>query len=297
MTDGLGIAILAGLGGMLGWGGADFLAKKTIDRIGDLPSLFWAQAIGVVPLLVLFATSQRIPSVAPVDVLWLVLLGAGSALSYLSLYAGFGKGQVSFLSPVFASHAALVVFLSAVVFGERINGYQWMAISVVLVGVILISTNPSDLRRVLREGGQQQTAGLPQVLGAGVAYAFWLVLFDRFLNGRDWVFFLLMIRITAACTLASYAAITNGSIAIPRPLRRPLRGYLGSIGLLDVAAFAAVSWGFSATTHTSVITVLSSAFSVPTLLLARIFLDERLIRPQKIAAGVILAGIALVSIA
>ena len=67
-------------------------------------------------------------------------------------------------------------------------------------------------------------------------------------------------------------------------------------GLSLTAAFAAVTYAFSATTHTSIVAVLSSTFSLPTLVLARLFLRERLATTQKLAAGVIITGIALVSI-
>jgi drug/metabolite transporter (DMT)-like permease len=296
MNDSLAIAVFAGLGGMVGWGAADFLAKKTIDQIGDLTTLFWAQVIGVVPLLAIFAVNREIPTMHTWDPVWLILLGIVSALSYLSLYAGFGKGQVSFLSPVFASHAAVVVAVSALIFHEHITAQQWMAIGVVIFGVVAISTDPRDLGRILRTRRRDETAGLTQVLSAGVAYALWLVMLDRFLGGRDWVFFLLVIRIGAAATLYCYARITKRPLALT-PAQRPLRGYLMAIGVFDVAAFGAVSWGFSATTHTSVVAVLASAFSVPTLFLARMFLNERLMRAQQVAAGIILTGIALVSIA
>jgi len=39
MQQELLIAVLAGLGGMFGWGFADFFAKKTIDEIGSVASL------------------------------------------------------------------------------------------------------------------------------------------------------------------------------------------------------------------------------------------------------------------
>ena len=42
MQPELVLAGLAGLGGMMGWGLADFFAKKTIDEIGDVVSLVWA---------------------------------------------------------------------------------------------------------------------------------------------------------------------------------------------------------------------------------------------------------------
>lgn len=295
MTHSLLIAVLAGLGGMLGWGLADFLAKKTIDRVGEVATLFWAQAAGLVPLLGLFAVTRNVPSVHRLDLLWLVLLGIVSALSYLSLYNGFGHGSVSFLSPVFSSHAALVVVLSSVFFGERISNGQWIAIVVVIVGVLVISTTIDGFTSALHEAAGGVTRGLPQVLSAAVAFAFWLVLLDQFLGVRDWLLFLIVIRVTAAVTVAVYARVTHEPLALPRG-DRTLPVYVSLIGVCDAVAFAAVSYGFSATTHTSIVAVLSSTFSLPTLVLARVFLKERLARSQTVAAGVILAGIAMVSL-
>ena len=74
MSD-LAIATLAGLGGMVGWGLADFFAKRTIDQIGDLSTLFWSQALGVIPVLALFATRREIPTLHTFDPLWLALFG------------------------------------------------------------------------------------------------------------------------------------------------------------------------------------------------------------------------------
>jgi drug/metabolite transporter (DMT)-like permease len=295
MSSSLTIAILGGLGGMAGWGLADFLAKKTIDRVGEVATLFWAQLIGLAPLLGILAATRTIPTLHTYDPLWLLLLGVVSALSYLSLYAGFGKGDLSFLSPVFSAHAALVVVISSVLFGEKISNGQWVAIVVVLLGVIAISTTLDGLLTALRGSRSALMRGLPNVVSAAVAFAFWLVLLDRFIGVRDWVFFLVVIRATAAATVAVYARATGESLRLPVE-QSDLPAYVASIGLCDAAAFAAVTYAFSATTHTSIVAVLSSTFSLPTLVLARVFLRERLAPTQKIAAGVIIVGIALVSV-
>ena len=60
MDHALLIAILAGLGGMIGWGFADFFAKKTIDRIGDIPSLVWAHVFGTSIFILIAAFSFAI---------------------------------------------------------------------------------------------------------------------------------------------------------------------------------------------------------------------------------------------
>jgi drug/metabolite transporter (DMT)-like permease len=222
-----------------------------------------------------------------------VLFGVMSAVSYLPLYRAFGKGQVSLISPIFASFAGVVVVLSAVFFGETIPGGQWLAIAIIFLGVLLISTDPRDLVGILRGREAHPTKGLPEVLAALAMYSVWLVLLDQFLSGRDWVFFLLVIRSVAALTLFIYARATGQSLAVPD---RQLRPFLALIGLCDVAAFSLVSYGFSQSSHTSIVAVLSSTFSVPTLILAAVFLHERINRLQKVAAAIILCGIVLVSV-
>src|SRR5258706_9392782 len=109
MQNELFIAVLAGLGGMLGWGLADFFAKKTIDQIGDIASLAWAHIFGTLVIFgvilykVIFLNYKiGIPHNPHT---WLILLffGVLQATVYYFVYKGFGKGQVSLLSPVFAS--------------------------------------------------------------------------------------------------------------------------------------------------------------------------------------------------
>src|SRR6266404_2313803 len=124
MQSELLIAIIAGLGGMLGWGVADFFAKKTIDKVGDVTTLFWSTSIGIVPLAMLFLFNPTIPSklheLGYVSFLYLAILGAWSGLSYIPAYTAFGKGKIALLSPIFASYAVIVTLLSVLFFKEVI---------------------------------------------------------------------------------------------------------------------------------------------------------------------------------
>jgi hypothetical protein len=54
MQQELVIALIAGFGGMFGWGLADFFAKKTIDHIGSVVSLVWAHLFGTLALTAIY---------------------------------------------------------------------------------------------------------------------------------------------------------------------------------------------------------------------------------------------------
>ncbi len=106
MHNTLFIALLAGLGGMLGWGFADFFAKLTIDRIGELKSLVWAHAFGT-SLFILIAVEQmtlqsknfQMPAGVTA---WIGLAAFGvlQTIVYWLVYIGFGKGLLAVLNPV-----------------------------------------------------------------------------------------------------------------------------------------------------------------------------------------------------
>ena len=104
---------------------------------------------------------------------------------------------------------------------------------------------------------------------------------------------MLVIRSVAAITLVFYAGVVHTRLLVPR---RSLWLPLALVGVCDVGAYSAVAYGFSASPQTSVVAILSSTFSLVTLLLARLFLKERLTPLQKASAFTIVTGIVLVSV-
>jgi drug/metabolite transporter (DMT)-like permease len=287
MDSNLLVALGAGLGGMLGWGFADFFAKKTIDQLGDVETLFWGQVVGIGPLLILFATNPDVPHFRTIQWAYVAVLGVWSGLSYIPTYVAFGKGKVSVLSPLFASYAVVVAILSALLLSETIPPMRWGAFAIVFAGVVLISGDPRCLWGIVtgREDGSA-TAGMREIFLAISLYSLWLIALDRFLNGRNWVPILLGIRIFSALSLFAYARVAGRKLTVRNA---GLWTYLVPIGVFDVAAFAFVSFGYSATKYVSVVTMLSAAFSLPTMALARAFLKERAL-PMQVAGSLLVIG-------
>src|SRR5438876_12134862 len=113
MSNSVLVAALAGLGGMLGWGFADFSAKKTIDQVGQVTSLVWAHLIGAAIFILLAfyqlaVTGHWIKMPATLGA-WLSLIyfGVLQMIVYWLLYKSFSKGQLAVLNPVFAAFPGL----------------------------------------------------------------------------------------------------------------------------------------------------------------------------------------------
>lgn len=297
MQNELFIALLAGLGGMVGWGLADLFAKKTIDEIGDVVSLAWGHIFGTLSLLLIaiyqigindyqLIISNDFPT-------WLLLsiFGIGQAAVYLLVYKGFGKGQVALLNPIFASFAGLTALLSIIVFKETVSGYLPLALIIIFLGILLISLDLEALKA--SKFKLDRVPGFKEIGIATIMAALWTLFWDKFVGGQDWLSFTFLMYSLMTLSILIYSKIKKINLFVVTP---HLWKYLIFIGLGETLAYLALSWGYSLTTYTSVVALVSGAFSLPTIFLARVFLKENTSRIQTIGSLIIIAGIILVSL-
>jgi drug/metabolite transporter (DMT)-like permease len=137
------------------------------------------------------------------------------------------------------------------------------------------------------------TGGVGWALAAAVGYGidFWLlgIYITPVFGGIMPVW---IIRSTTICTLALFAMPARQSLRWP-----PRRAWwlLVPIGILDTMAFLSVAIGFT-TDQVAVVSVLSSLFSAVTVVLAWIFLREKLQWSQWLGIGIIFLGVSLVKL-
>jgi len=90
------------------------------------------------------------------------------------------------------------------------------------------------------------------------------------------------------------AVVLAGKQTLVPPREMPVAGLLLSMGILDTGAFILNNRGMQLE-QVSVVSVLASLYGAVTVLLAAIFLRERLARWQWLGIAAIFAGIALIS--
>lgn len=295
MHNSLLIAVLAGLGGMIGWGSADFFAKKAIDEIGPIKSLVWAHFYGTLILLAAFLLRAVFDTGAaglPTNAItWggLALFGALQMIVYWLVYQGFEKGRLSILNPVFASYSGIVAVFSILLLGEHANKYSLVALAIIFAGTLVLSLDFSQ-----RRGKRiKLAAGLIEVGCAAVLAAVWTLGWDKFVTQKD----------PLSSALLMYAFMSLAAMILARIMRVKFvavnvlqKNPLFLMGLGEAVAYLSISWGFSQTNLTAVVALISGAFSVPTVILAYIFLKERLNMLQFGAIITIIAGIVLLSV-
>ena len=291
------IAILAGFGGMIGWGFADFFAKKTVDQIGSVASLVWAHIFGSLILIgaVIFKTLIiRETLILPVDLSswgFLLFFGILQAVVYLLVYEGFSKGKLAVLNPVFASYSGIAAIFSIVAFGEALSGSLLLALGFVFGGILLLNIDPhaSGYKKL----NLLRTPGLKEMLLASFLAAFWTITWSKFVEGKDWLSFALFMYLFMTATAIFIAKIQKINLNVGS---FGLWKFLILIGLCEVAAYLSISLGFSRTGFISIIALLSGSFSLPTLLLSHFFLKEEITQIQGVRGIVIITRIIILSI-
>lgn len=295
MHNTLFIALLAGAGGMFGWGLADFFGKKTVDRIGAIKSLVWAHAFGT-SLFVLIALGEVLLRGRSVPVpgdfaalAGLVFFGVLQMIVYWLVYEGFNKGQLAVLNPVFASYSGIVALIAIVFLGEKLHLLLASALIVIFAGILFLNLDVDGLRsRKLNVVPGLKEVGLAALLAAG-----WTIGWDKFISGQD--------PLTYA--LYMYAFMTLAAFVLSRVMKVKLSGvdrglwkFLMFIGLGETMAYLAISWGYSATPLTGVVALVSGSFSLPTVILAYVFLKERITPLQITGVGMIILGVVFASL-
>jgi len=302
------LAIILGLTGAISWGAADFAARFASRQVGAYRTLFFMQFFG---FLALSAYLKFIGGfshgIAPGWQPWAMAVAAGllNMLASLALYHSFEHGIMSIVGPVSSSYPALTLALS-LLSGERIHAVRATGLAVTLLGVILAATSFAQTETTAAENTPTRASEAPNPetprahLSTGVGWAicaalgfgvlFWFLGFHVVPAVGSAVSVWVM-RLTALIALSVAAAPTRQTLKLPRG---SVWWLLLAVGILDTAAFVANNAGLS-TGQVSVVSVLASLYGAFTVLLAWIFLRERLERSQWLGIVLIFIGIVLVS--
>jgi drug/metabolite transporter (DMT)-like permease len=219
-----------------------------------------------------------------------LFFGALQAIVYFFVYRAFAAGKVSLLNPVFSTYSGLVVILSLLIFGEVIHAPQALLLLVTVVGVLLMSLEHDSA--ALRKFSFAKMHGMTDIVIATGLASIWTVLWAHFVTGKDWLVYATAMYAAMTLTVLIIALLQKIQLKITD---RRLWKYFLYIGIGEVVAYAGISRGYSLTTHTSVVAVLSAAFSVPTVILARIFLKEKISRLQLMGVVCVIIGGALLA--
>jgi drug/metabolite transporter (DMT)-like permease len=276
-------AVLALLGA-LSWGTGDFFGGLASRRAHVLTVLVLSQAVGLAGVAAwAVASGDSPPGLA--DIVPAVGAGMAGAAGLAALYRGMAIGAMGIVAPISALSPAVPLAVD-LVRGDAPAAVQWAGIATALTGVVLLAREPGGTTT----HGTGLAAGVSLALVAALGFGLFVVGLDAASDGgATWA----VVVARTSSTLVALCAVLLVSVPL-RPPRRLLPA-IAAVGVFDTTANALVA---VATTYGSagIVAVLSALYPLTTILLARVFLSERLDRPRRVGGVLALAGAALVAI-
>jgi drug/metabolite transporter (DMT)-like permease len=277
------MGVFNGLLTAFGFGTADFFVTRASRRVGPLRSLYLIQCFGLLALLALVLIRREAPPELSMAWLWMLLLGVVDFVGLYCLYRAFTIGSLAICSPIAASYAVVTGML-ALATGERPPGLVLVGAAVLVIGVAIVARGGG--------GGPSTLAGVPEALAAALLLGIFFWGMDSITDEMGWLWPVVINR--AQMLLCALVILAPRGEATVRP--EPGTGrLLLAASLLDTLGFVAFNLGL-AHAFTTTTTALGSLYSAVAVVLAWLFLRERLSRAQWAGIAIILAGVLLVTL-
>lgn len=294
------LTTVLGFATALVYGFADFFGAVSAKRINAVFVTFASGVTGFVFLLLLVPVFG-----AQFDretILWGIAAGVTSSIAMSCLYISLAIGPISILSPLGAVASAIFPAIVGFALGDRFSWIGWVALALVLVAVVFVGFIPGEAVRL------PSARGLFFGLAAGIGIGVVLICLHQ-APADSGLGSIVLLRGVAAGILGSVLLLRRFTkrlgLGLP-PLGRvaesglPRRIWLAvaAAGLFDASAnlFFILASRVPDSTLT-VVGVLTALYPLGTIVLARVFLHERIALIQQVGIGLALAGSALLAIA
>jgi drug/metabolite transporter (DMT)-like permease len=284
------VGILLGLTAALSWGLADYFAALASRRTGSFRVVLGFHLAAMVLLaLLLVVTGEGLSDVSGGDLAWFAFLGVLGGVSYLAFYQALAIGPISIVSPIVSAYAAVTVVCAVLIGGERLAGGETAAIVVVILGVLLASSDLAQTRHLERVAllGILLALSTAVVIGAfvyGVAYFSaeygWLV--PIFLARGFSTLFLVLVSLRGG-----EWRFTDRS---PRLLMT-----IAGIAVVDTLGYVAFNFGVRHA-DTSVVATAAAPYAVVPIVAGVMLLHERPRASQWAGIGLVIAGLVLLGL-
>lgn len=275
------LASFLALAGSGSWGVADFLAGSKSRALPLLTVIAVSQWIGLAAFAVAFSFSAGAPS-SEAFVPWAIGAGVVGLVGLAALYQGMAVGLISVISPITAAGSVVPVAIG-LARGEVVTALQATGMVLAIAGVALVArpTRSSEQRWL--------AAGVGLALVSALALGLFLTALGV-ASQTDPLWGTFVQRCSMAVLLTAAVVRAKPSLS----LARTDLGVLATVGLLDAGAtFLFASAAARGSLGAS--SVLVSLYPVVPLVLAQIFLHERITSVKWLGIIAVLAGASMIT--
>ena len=274
------LSLTLGMIAACAWGVHDFCIRFVSQRGGILPAIATVMVGGALFLLPISGAFGNWSAMTLQSFGLSVISGAVYLVGCISLYKAFGIGPVRVVAPIVGSYPILSIGWAALM-GQPILWDQWLAVGCVIMGVAIVGMLSDHSES---DGSQRAAIGWSLVGAGGFAMAFAVGHLATQVGSELPV--ILVTRLTAATGAIILLALSSGA-KMPERSAWPL---LALMSLLDALALGIVI--AAGNLHRpEFAAVAASTFGIITIILAWLFLKERMTGGQWFGVAVCFLGI------
>ena len=274
------LTVLFGLSASLSWGAGDFSGGLATRRANVMTVVMAAYTIGFA-LLIAVALLWSEPFPSALDLIWGSVAGLAGAVGLVAFYQALSVGRMGITAPVAGVLSATLPVIFSALFIGLPNLFQLTGFVLALIAVWFISRP---------EKAKGRPEGLGLALLAGLGFGSFFILIDQ-VSPHAIFWPLAAARLSSILFILAIVLLRRQDV-LPKTAAFP---FILLAGTLDAAG----NVFFVLATHTGrldVAAVLSTLYPAVTVLLASIFLKERVTRFQAIGIVVALIAIPLITI-
>jgi drug/metabolite transporter (DMT)-like permease len=287
------VEIVLALGSAIAFGVADFGGGVLSKKAHVFTVILLSQLTASVVVLAVLPFWDGVFSWQALG--WGAAAGVAGMAGVAFLYRGLAIGRMGVVAPITAVLAAAIPVSFGLAIGERLGTIALIGVTAGLLAVVLIARTPAPVdskessNRIV-EPSVRWPRGLSEAMGAGVGFGVFFILLER-APDESGLWPLVGTRLSIVPIVALSALIAGASF-------RPIEGtglWLMALGVVNLGAdllyLLATRAGLL-----SLVAVITSLYPAGTVALARITLDERMVKQQMLGVGFAALSVTLIAL-
>jgi len=275
---------------MFGWGLYDFLGGVFAKQIGPYKSFFWSQLSGLVSVVFLgllvapaMDLSSRTLFLFPIAAL---LYSAG----YLFFFKGFEIGNMSIVAATMNLWAVFTMLFAFTFMGQRLSQIQTIGVIMILAGVTIASLNWNEIQH----RKFQLTSGVREAIAGAFFFGIYWNVSEIMVEEIGWLVSTGLIKLGIVVFMSIFFIFAKRDNSLAGVTSKTISAII-LMGIIEAGAVAVVNYGLTIG-DAILITPIASALSIVTIILAIIFMKDRITKVQGIGIGTAIIGIVVTAL-
>lgn len=283
------LPLILGLITFLGWGSGDIFTIIAARRIGANLTTFWIFFFSfVLSLVVLLFVPQNFSSITIGLLMLNIFLGILYVSGNVLISEAFRLSSAPLVGIIIQAFPAVVLLLSALVYGDIITPIQYACLAIIFTGVVLCSVDFQKLVSTKKLFDKGTMLALLAMVFLSMFFTFSRVL----INAYGWF---LPTFIANACFPIIYLFLIIRKEKFSFPSETKVVASVFLVGLLIRAGDFALNYGLSLPNASSIVAPIASAAPILFVVLSNFIFKDKLTSLQKIGIVITLTGIVLLT--